>query len=1088
MQEIPIKNEEKINDFQLVFLVDSDENHNQYLAKILEGINYIVQPFSSFEQFTDFFVDDNYLKAKALILNIQSIEKSNQAVDFIDKHITNAVQNLPVVILSSQDNLLERLKIIRWGYDSLLKKYPGLTQLNELFNRLGLAKPQNPYRVLAIDDERITLITHKKALSSTGMEVRTLSQPLLTIQVIEEFDPDILLLDEYMADVSGSEIAAILQQHEKYLSLPILFVSSEADPHHQIKAIKKGGLGFLVKPVDADILRSTVTAILNKNWKEKALLQKLKFEYNGRQREHTALNQHAAVSISDLNGNITYINNKFCQISGYQQSELLGQNHRLLKSGSHTADYYKVLWQTISRGDIWQSTICNRNKNGVLSWWESTIIPFLDDKGHPQQYLSIRTDISKLKRKENDLLLQNQIQHLVSNTAFNLIDCKTEEFDCLMVSILHDLAEFNNVEHAFLCKFTEDNQELRLVYQWYEPSIEASAVKLQQITIAFRSWWHERLTPNGMIQVDSIDELTELERHWFNQYNISSFLAVPILNKEKTIGFIGLTNNTKAHTWSISQVQLISTMASIISNSLLQIQTQLQLQQNEKQLLEAQQIAKIGHWQHDLKLDTKEWSKEVFHILGYDLTNFPYQKQDFYLYIHSDDVDKVKTAQKQVFKTGNIDIIYRVIRLNGNLGYVHEIAEARYDTDGQCEKIVGTIQDITEQTLIEQQLIDAREEAECSNRAKSEFLSCMSHELRTPLNAIIGFSQILQIDESMGVNQSSLNDEVLKAGHHLLKIINEILDLAKIESGHLVLAAEQLNLDVLIQECLSLLNTTLERSQIKLVVKGKTDTYMLADRLRLKQILLNLLSNAIKYNVKNGSVLLKVNMIDPDLISITIADTGIGIAEKDMDKLFIPFNRLNFEKSNVEGTGIGLAITKQIVEQMAGQLKVKSVMHQGSTFEVILPTHTNTSPQTIPMEKLSAFAPDIISKIKIASTKKILCIEDNLANLKLIEKMIALQPNIQLHTSDRSELGIELAKKIMPDLILLDIRMPKMDGYQLLSLFKADEKLKTIPVVALSAEAKPTDLFKGKQAGFSAYLTKPIDLNTFNNMLESYLM
>ena len=1087
MHDIQISNEVITNDFKLVFLVDSDQNHNQYIAKMLESISYLVQSFNSIEEFKIFLLGDNYLKAEALILDMEVIEQTPHAMEFINEQVISTFPNFPVVILSSKDNFIERLKIIRWGYHSFLKKYAGLTQLNELFNRLGIVKPQKPYRVLAIDDERVILKTLKKSLTSVGMEVRTLSQPLLALKVIEEFDPDLLLLDEYMLDVTGSELAATLQQHEQYLSLPILFISSEVDPKHQISAIKKGGLGFLVKPIESNILISTVTAILNKNWKEKALIKKMKFDFNDRQRESMALNQHAAVSISDLDGNITYINNKFCQISGYLQSELLGRNHRILKSGYHLAPFYLSLWQTINRGDIWHGTICNKNKNGEPSWWETTIAPILDDNGLAHQYLSIRTDISKLKQKENDLLLQNQIQQLISNTAFNLIDCKTEEFDSLMISILHDLAEFNDIEHAFLCKFKDDNKQLELVYQWYEPSIEVQALKLQSIDIAFRPWWQKELTLNGVIKVDNINNCPEDEMNWFNQHDIRSFLAVPISNKEKVIGFMGMCNLSQPHQWLSSQVQLISTMTSIISNSLLQVQTQLQLKTNEKQLLEAQQIAKIGHWQHNVKLHTREWSKEIFNIIGYDSANLSERLPDFYRYIHPEDLAKVMAAQKLIFKTNSIDLVYRVIRINGDIGYVHELSQARFDSDGYCEKIVGTIQDITEQTLIEKQLIEAREEAECSNKAKSEFLSCMSHELRTPLNAIIGFSQVLQIDEAMGVNQKNLNNEVLHAGYHLLSLIDEILDLAKIESGNLMLAVERLCLDALIQECLSLLKTTIKSSHITMTVAGDTDVYISVDRLRFKQILLNLLSNAIKYNVESGSVLLIVKVIDSRSISLTITDTGIGIAEEDMDKLFVPFNRLSCEISNIEGTGIGLAITKQLVEQMGGQLKVTSKVSKGSTFEVLLPTQVNDYFQELTIDKKPTDSHER-DKIKITVAKKILCIEDNLANLKLIEQMIALHPHIQLHSSHKAEQGLALALEIMPDLILLDIRMPKMDGYQLLSLFREHKKLKTIPIVALSAEAKPTDLFKGKQAGFSAYLTKPINLAIFNNMLESYLV
>jgi len=382
----------------------------------------------------------------------------------------------------------------------------------------------------------------------------------------------------------------------------------------------------------------------------------------------------------------------------------------------------------------------------------------------------------------------------------------------------------------------------------------------------------------------------------------------------------------------------------------------------------------------------------------------------------------------------------------------------------------------------------AKEIAVTANKTKSKFLSSMSHELRTPLNAVLGFAQILKYDDMLDDEQQDSVQEILQAGALLLELINEILDLAKIESGKINLSLEPVELTPLVDECFKLINPMAKKHGISISYNDINDHFIRADRIRLKQVLLNLLSNAIKYNREQGTVVLDASPFtgknNKNKIQITITDTGKGIAKEDLNELFQPFNRLNAESSGIEGTGIGLSITRNLVEIMGGRINVDSELNIGSRFCV-----------EFPVEKYSGYEQehdtdeDVIKNPPIAKVLQhtILYIEDNPANLKLVSRILAGQADINLITAHEANLGLKLASTHRPELILLDINMPIMDGYQVLSVLKLDEQLKGIPVIAVTANAMPKDIERGKAAGFSDYLTKPINIEKFISMLNYYL-
>ena len=393
--------------------------------------------------------------------------------------------------------------------------------------------------------------------------------------------------------------------------------------------------------------------------------------------------------------------------------------------------------------------------------------------------------------------------------------------------------------------------------------------------------------------------------------------------------------------------------------------------------------------------------------------------------------------------------------------------------------------DISDQIKMIESLRKATESAEFANHSKSEFLSNMSHELRTPMNAILGFSQLLE-QENLSPEQKECVDEIRKGGDHLLTLINEILDLARIESGKLTLSLEQIELADLVKQSLSLIGVTAKNSNISI----ECDTSLFeqivvkADRVRLLQILLNLLSNAIKYNVPNGKVVLTVLEAEHGLIKIQVQDSGLGIPQNKQSEVFTPFNRLGIDTSVNEGTGIGLSISKKLMELMNGNIGFTSEESKGSTFWITVPSATQSEPPQL--EESNEMNSE--SDKSVSQSKSVLYIEDNPVNMRLVQLLIANKlSGVEFHQAEEPFLGLELALKIRPSLILLDINLPGIDGYEVFKRLQNDERTSSIPVIAVSANAMQQDIQNALSKGFVDYITKPIHVKEFTEKVQKVI-
>ena len=411
-------------------------------------------------------------------------------------------------------------------------------------------------------------------------------------------------------------------------------------------------------------------------------------------------------------------------------------------------------------------------------------------------------------------------------------------------------------------------------------------------------------------------------------------------------------------------------------------------------------------------------------------------------------------------------------------------------TDNTARKEVEREQAVLDKRLREQQLAlqetnveleAARAVAEKANRAKSDFLSGMSHELRTPLNAVLGFAQLLASDKPPpSASQQRSLDQILKGGWYLLQLINEILDLAMIESGKVTMSQESMGLSEVLRDCQALIGPQAEKRGIRLFFASLSEPFFVhADRTRVKQVMINLLSNAIKYNRQGGKVTVECSAGRAGMVRISVTDTGAGLSSEQMEQLFQPFNRLGQEGGAEEGTGIGLVVTKQLTELMGGAIGVQSDIGVGTTFWIELAASSE------PVLEPAAFdAPLMPGASNGAALKTLLYIEDNPANLSLVEQLIERRSDLKLLTAIDGHTGIQLAHTYQPDVILMDINLPGVSGFGCLKMLRDDAATAHIPVMALSANAMPRDIEKGVEAGFLRYLTKPINVVEFMSALD----
>lgn len=501
---------------------------------------------------------------------------------------------------------------------------------------------------------------------------------------------------------------------------------------------------------------------------------------------------------------------------------------------------------------------------------------------------------------------------------------------------------------------------------------------------------------------------------------------------------------------------------------------------HQKQALHLQNTP-LAIIEFDIDFRITEWNKAAEKIFGYSREEAVDENILRLILPRDSSSDAEKLWQRLLNYEAVIGTVIENKTKSGSPIFCEWFVTPLTDEQKNIVGIAAMALDISDKKQTELAILKSKEEAEKANQAKSDFLSSMSHELRTPLNAILGFTQLLKYEKNLSEKQYSHINEISNAGNLLLELVNQILDLARIEKGHLQLSMEQVSLSDIFQECRSMISPLAEQNDITLDIKSETSGYVIADYTRLKQVMLNLLSNAIKYNVKNGSVSLNALQKENGLVRISVIDTGTGISEELLQEIFQPFNRLN-AAHNIEGTGIGLSISKQLVEMMNGSIGVSSKVSAGSEFWIELDGKLDI---TTAIEQETKSPSNTPLHADSALTKNILVAEDNPTNQTLILSQLAALG----YSADLAKNGQEALNRLVNkeyQLLITDCNMPLVDGYKLARTIR-DRGNHKLPIIALTADAFPEKKAECIKAGMDDHITKPVNLHTLRDILEKYL-
>jgi PAS domain S-box-containing protein len=456
--------------------------------------------------------------------------------------------------------------------------------------------------------------------------------------------------------------------------------------------------------------------------------------------------------------------------------------------------------------------------------------------------------------------------------------------------------------------------------------------------------------------------------------------------------------------------------------------------------------------------------------------------------VHPDDVERVVAAFARMAEgaVSRVQVRFQVQHTDGHWVTLDCRGQALTDESGAFAGAVIVSRDMTARIMSEQRLRDAREAAERASRTKSEFLSRMSHELRTPLNSILGFAQLLQMDE-LPDGQSEAVDHILRAGRHLLDLIDEVLDIARIESGHLELTMTAVSVPDIVKDAVELTRHLADSAEVTVhvAIDPGSEVRIKADRQRLLQVLLNVLSNAVKYNRPGGRVDVSYEVGSPDdRVRLVVTDTGRGIAADDADRVFIAFDRVGAEQSDVEGTGVGLALSQHLVQRMGGRIGFESVPDVGSTFFIELATATE-APEVLPVAGLALGWSEGDQAADAGGSFRVLLMEDDGANLDLVERVLSRRQGVELIAAMHGGLGIELAREHLPDLILVDLHLPDMPGTAVLDRLGEDPATAAIPVAVVGSDAAAHEVRQLLGRGVVGFLTKPFDVRALLSLVDA---
>ncbi len=728
---------------------------------------------------------------------------------------------------------------------------------------------------------------------------------------------------------------------------------------------------------------------------------------------------------------LIYVNSGFEELTGYAREEVLGYNCRFLQGPDTDPAAVAAIRAALRGGQPLTLELLNYRKDGRPFWNRLSLTPLHNEAGVLTHYIGVQTDVTE-RRQAEAAMSESEERYRT------LVELSPET---IVVHRQGQVVYINQAGVAFVGASSPEEVVGRPIANFFRPDA--------------------------------------LERVWKNLLehgeNSGKLVEGTIYRRDGEPRDIEVLSTSIAYQGEPARQDIVRDITE-------RRRAERALRESEGRFRATFEQAAVGIGHVDFAGRWLRVNHRLTEIVGYseaELLERTFQQITFHEDLHAD-VQKVRqlmAGQRDIYT-----IEKRYVRKNGELIWVNLTVSLVRDDDGTPDYMVKVVEDITERKQVQAELERAKEEAEQANRAKSDFLSRMSHELRTPLNAILGFGQLLEMDLTDPDEQESIG-LIMKSGRHLLGLINEVLDIARIEADRLPFSLEPVSLNDALSESLDLLGLAMKRRDIRLErgALERSNYYVMADRQRLKQVLLNLLSNAVKFNREGGTVRLSATLsAEGRVVCLNVQDTGEGIAPEQLGRLFTPFERLDADRAGIEGTGLGLVLSQRLVEAMGGALRVESTVGTGSTFRVCLPlAHEATLHPD--------FSEDAVEEAagRARAARTVLYIEDNLSNLRLVESILARRPAIRLLSAMQGSLGLEVAKAQKPDLILLDLHLPDMPGQTLLRHLQEEESTQHIPVVIVSADAIPSHIERILDEGASGFLTKPLDVRAFLSLIDT---
>ncbi len=788
-----------------------------------------------------------------------------------------------------------------------------------------------------------------------------------------------------------------------------------------------------------------------------------------------------SIVITDTNGMVEYVNDKFCTLTGYSPGEVIGKNPRILKSGRQSEKFYKQMWSNISQGKEWKGEFLNKKKNGEYYWEYATIAPIRNKQDQIINYIAIKEDITK--RKESEELLQQRIRFIefIGEISSGFINIPAGEIDSQIIRTLEFVTEYVHVERGYVFIVSEDRKHISLAHEFCKPGILPHKGILDSISLEGLEDFIQTLESGKPVKVN-VSELLDDEKNStmlkiLKKLQIKSFINTPMIINKQLIGYIGFDTTSVERKWKKDTIDAINLTGQIIANALERQQTEQALKSSEERLARIIAYSPIAIGVTDLEGKVLNVNKKFIDLFGYSHDEIPTLTHWFHI-AYPEDMYRKRVKEtwegdiKDAIKT-NTDIPSRIYKIKTKSGIDLDI-EVKFRIFG--ERNIVIFHDITQRLQAERELKKAKDDAEHANQAKNIFLANMSHEIRTPMNAILGFASLL--DKQLETeSQKAYLRSIESSGRTLINLISDILDLTKIEAGKMEIYPEPVRIQDIIDELKHIFALEIRNKDLEFSVSFSNSfpEYLLLDELRLKQILLNLVGNAVKFT-DQGFVKLNVQgkyeITDQKKLNlhIKVTDSGIGIPAAYHESIFKPF-RQKEEKDSRQygGTGLGLAITKRLVEMMGGEIFVHSQPGQGSTFTVIL---SNVS---IIQEDKPISSIDDDSWQHYNFRESTVLVVDDIESNRMYLKNILENQNLKVLEAEDGMDAISVAEKGQPDIILMDLMMPRLDGYESARIIKSDNRTSLIPIIAVTAYALEKRKDNQKLRWFDGFLAKPVN-------------